>query len=87
MAEIDGILRYMTERGASDLHIKAGAPPAIRLHGRLVTISEMPPLTPEQTHMLAVGMMDDLVKRTSRIRLTGWAGSGSTCSTNVAASG
>ncbi len=63
MAEIDGILRYMTERGASDLHIKAGAPPAIRLHGRLVTISEMPPLTPEQTHMLAVGMMDDLVKR------------------------
>lgn len=59
MAEIDGLLKYMAERGSSDLHCKAGAPPAIRLNGKLIVLSEMPALTPEQTKMLALGMMDE----------------------------
>jgi twitching motility protein PilT len=59
MAEIDGLLKLMTDRGASDLHIKVGSPPALRLHSRLVMVSEIPRLTPEQTHILASGMMDD----------------------------
>lgn len=57
MAEIDGLLKIMTERGSSDLHIKAGSPPAVRLNGKLVILAEIPPLTPAQTHALAVGMM------------------------------
>ncbi len=59
MAEIDGLLRVMTERGSSDLHVKVGSPPAIRLNGRLVILSEYPALTADQAKILAVGMMDE----------------------------
>jgi twitching motility protein PilT len=59
MAEIDGLLRLMAERGSSDLHIKVGSPPAIRLNGRLIVLHELPSLTPEATEKLALGMMDD----------------------------
>jgi len=58
MAEIDGLLKIMTDRGSSDLHIKVGSPPAIRLNGRLLVLDELPKLTAEQTQILAVGMMD-----------------------------
>ncbi|MDZ4169977.1 MAG: PilT/PilU family type 4a pilus ATPase [Coriobacteriia bacterium] len=63
MAEIDALLKYMADLGSSDLHVKAGSPPAVRLNGKLVVISEMDPLSPEQTHMLATGMMDELQQR------------------------
>ena len=59
MAEIDGLLKLMTDKGASDLHIKVDSPPAIRLNGRLIVLGELPKLIPEQTHMLAVGMMGE----------------------------
>ena len=59
VAEIDGLLKVMTERGSSDLHIKVGSPPAIRLNGRLIVIGDIPPLNPEQTRVLALGMMDE----------------------------
>jgi twitching motility protein PilT len=59
MAEIDGLLQIMTERGSSDLHVKVGSPPAVRLNGKLVVLRELPSLTPEQTYALAVGMMSE----------------------------
>ncbi len=60
MAEIDGLLQIMTDKGSSDLHVKVGSPPAIRLNGRLVVLrDQFQPLTPEQTKALALGMMDD----------------------------
>ncbi|MBU4555817.1 MAG: PilT/PilU family type 4a pilus ATPase [Actinobacteria bacterium] len=60
MADIDGLLKMMTERGSSDLHIKVGSPPAIRLNGRLIVMrDEFQPLTADQTRLLATGMMDD----------------------------
>jgi twitching motility protein PilT len=60
MAEIDVLLKLMTERGSSDLHLKAGSAPAVRLNGRLVVLrDEYQPLGPEQTKALALGMMDD----------------------------
>ncbi|HSK47192.1 MAG TPA: PilT/PilU family type 4a pilus ATPase [Coriobacteriia bacterium] len=64
MAEIDGLLKLMTDRGSSDLHIKVGSPPAVRLNGRLVVLTEVQSVSPEQTKMLAVGMMDDRQKKT-----------------------
>lgn len=63
MAEIDGLLKIMAERGSSDLHIKTGSPPAVRLNGKLLVMREMPPLTAEQTRVLAVGMMDEQIKQ------------------------
>ena len=59
MAEIDGLLKLMTDKGASDLHIKAGSPPALRLHTRLMVMDGLPKLTAAQTEILAVGMMDE----------------------------
>ena len=59
MAEIDGLLQIMTQRGSSDLHVKVGSPPAIRLNGKLVVLRDLPSLTPDQTHALAIGMMND----------------------------
>jgi twitching motility protein PilT len=59
MADIDGLLRLMTEKGSSDLHIKAGSPPAIRLNGKLVVLRELPVLNAAQTLSLAEGMMDE----------------------------
>ncbi|TLM80573.1 MAG: PilT/PilU family type 4a pilus ATPase [Actinobacteria bacterium] len=62
MAEIDGLLKLMTEKGSSDLHIKAGSPPAIRLNGRLFVLTDLPSLSAEATYQLAVGMMDERQK-------------------------
>jgi twitching motility protein PilT len=59
MAEIDGLLKLMTDQGSSDLHIKAGSPPAVRLNGRLVVLRDVQPLAPEVTARLAAGMMDE----------------------------
>ncbi len=62
MAEIDGLLKIMSERGSSDLHVKAGSPPAIRLNGKLLVLHDLPVLSAEQTEVLALGMMDDRQK-------------------------
>jgi len=59
MAEIDGLLKQMSEQGSSDLHIKVGSPPAVRLNGRLVVMHEMQPLDSNATRVLALGMMDE----------------------------
>ncbi|MGH2591018.1 MAG: type IV pili twitching motility protein PilT, partial [Actinomycetota bacterium] len=40
------LLEVVLERGASDLHLTAGAPPTLRLHGDLVRLDEYPLLTP-----------------------------------------
>jgi twitching motility protein PilT len=59
MAEIDGLLKLMSEKGSSDLHLKVGSPPAVRLNGKLVVLTDLPSLTPEATDKLATGMMDE----------------------------
>jgi twitching motility protein PilT len=64
MAEIDGLLKLMSDRGSSDLHVKVGSPPAVRLNGRLVILNEIGPLSAEQTAVLALGMMTDHQKQT-----------------------
>lgn len=63
MAEIDGLLKLMSDNGSSDLHIKVGSPPAIRLNGKLVVLNQVESLSAEQTKMLALGMMDDRQKQ------------------------
>ena len=64
MAEIDALLKLMTDKGSSDLHVKAGSPPAVRLNGKLVVMREYQPLNADATKILAMGMMDDRQKNT-----------------------
>ncbi|RDI73562.1 twitching motility protein [Gaiella occulta] len=44
---VDALLERTVALGASDLHLTAGLPPAVRLHGRIEMLSEFADLTPE----------------------------------------
>src|SRR5690348_12677403 len=50
------VLQQLVQRNASDLHLKVGRPPTLRLHGELVPL-EMPPLRPEDLKGLAEQLM------------------------------
>jgi len=45
---IDDLLRVVVERDASDLHLKAGSPPVLRINGELVPYGDPLGLTPEE---------------------------------------
>jgi twitching motility protein PilT len=49
---IDELLAAMVEHDASDLHLTAGSPPVIRIHGRLERLTEYDKLSPEETRTL-----------------------------------
>jgi twitching motility protein PilT len=49
---IDELLQATVEEGASDLHIRVGVPPMLRIHGALTPL-DIPPLTEEDTEVLA----------------------------------
>ena len=50
---INDLLKIATERRASDLHLKVGSHPVIRVSGRLMPLSEMTRLTQEDTIAMA----------------------------------
>ena len=62
-ARLDDLLAEMVERGSSDLFVKAGVPPHIRVDGKIVSM-DYGELTPEDTQDIAYGMMseDQIVK-------------------------
>jgi twitching motility protein PilT len=49
--QMDDLLQVVVDEGASDLHIRVGVPPVIRLHGSLVPL-DLPALVPEDTENL-----------------------------------
>jgi twitching motility protein PilT len=49
MFEIEAALKTLVERGGSDLHVKVGVPPTIRLHGDLASLDGYPELSSEET--------------------------------------
>ena len=60
---MDDLLRIMIEREASDLHIKAGSPPGLRIDGELLPMEDLPPLTSDDTEQIISSIMDDNNKR------------------------
>ena len=58
MKTVDELLHQMVARGASDLHIKAGSPPVVRVDGDLHLLDE-PVLSPEDTKDSAASIMTD----------------------------
>ena len=56
--DVTDLLILTRERGASDLHLAAGAPPTLRIHGKLVRI-EAAPLTREDMHSLLYDILTD----------------------------
>jgi len=55
---IDDLLKIAVERGASDLHLKVGNHPVIRIHGGLTPLVEVKRLMPEDTIAMAFSMMN-----------------------------
>lgn len=58
MKNISELLQKMAEKDASDLHLKTGSPPVIRINGELHLLDE-PAVTPEQMKDHAASMMND----------------------------
>lgn len=56
--ELSDLFELAAARGASDLLISAGAPPVVRVNGRLVR-TEQDALTPEQTKALIFGALSE----------------------------
>jgi twitching motility protein PilT len=55
---IDNLLRELVSREASDLHIKAGQPPIMRIHGELKR-ADYPPLSAEETRELLLSILNE----------------------------
>ncbi len=55
------LLRRMVEKGASDLHLTAGAPPCYRIDGAIIP-ERMAPLAPHDAQSLVYAVLDDQQK-------------------------
>ena len=53
---MNDLLQATVDEGSSDLHIRVGVPPMLRIHGSLTPL-DSPPLTPEDTEALARSIM------------------------------
>lgn len=58
---LHALLKYMTEKGASDLHITTGSPPQLRIDGSLIPLKAKP-LTPAETRQLCYSVLTDSQK-------------------------
>ena len=58
MKNIDELLLQVKEAGASDLHLKVGSPPIIRVDGELSELDE-PTCSPEDTKDYAASLMSE----------------------------
>ncbi len=61
--EIGDMLRYAIDMDASDLHIVAGRPPILRIHGAVNPIRDADTLTKEDSKQLIYGILSDLQKQ------------------------
>ncbi len=52
------LLKAMVEKGASDMHITAGAPPLLRIDGEVIPL-KLPPLSPMDTKQLCYSIMTE----------------------------
>jgi twitching motility protein PilT len=60
--EIDELLKIAIESDASDLHLKAGNYPILRIHGKLNPLTSFPRLSPENTRELTDQVTNEFQK-------------------------
>jgi twitching motility protein PilT len=60
---INDLLKIATDRGASDLHLKVGSYPVIRVHGNLQPLTELKRLMQEDTIAMAFSIMSGRQKQ------------------------
>jgi twitching motility protein PilT len=60
---VEQALEYLVQKGGSDLHLTAGSPPLVRLHGALIPIPGTPEMTAEDTQEVLDSFLEDPEKR------------------------
>jgi twitching motility protein PilT len=53
------VLSKMVEARASDVHLTAGFPPAVRVRGRIVPLDDYPPISPQETREIVYSILND----------------------------
>ena len=61
MAQIDALLELVLKRHASDLHLRPGTQPIIRVHGRIEPLSDQV-VSPELIDLMLSEIMDDAAR-------------------------
>src|SRR5919108_2189628 len=61
--ELGEILAVAVRAKASDVHIKTGLPPVVRIDGKLRPIPNAPRLAPDQVRAMALAIMNERQKR------------------------
>ena len=59
---LDDLLRFMTKKGASDLHLKPGRPPLLRLQGKLMPIKS-PSLKPDDVEKMVLPLLGEVLRK------------------------
>jgi twitching motility protein PilT len=62
-AAMDELLRLQVERSASDLHLRAGAPPILREHGSITSLSDRPEIGAERLLAMLQSIMPERNRR------------------------
>lgn len=60
--DISQLLQFAYQQDASDLHVSAGEPPMIRVHGDMKKL-KVPALSPEQTHEMIYDILGDVQRK------------------------
>jgi twitching motility protein PilT len=79
MPDVDALLRTLAERQGSDLHLKVGSPPLMRVDGVLGRVDGQEPLRSEDTeamarHVMPEGRWEDFLRRNEADLAYGLAG-------------
>lgn len=61
---ITELFQIMKQKGSSDLHITVGKPPVLRVDGKLLSLTNMPTLSPQHTQALVYSILTDSQKKT-----------------------
>lgn len=62
--ELHDVLNIAVKEKASDVHIKVGLPPILRIYGTLVPVKNQERLTPDEVAKIAMKLMNDQQKET-----------------------
>jgi twitching motility protein PilT len=61
--DVSELLIFAVKEGASDLHLSAGEPPIVRIHGDMRKL-EVPPLSKEEVRRLVYDILNDQQRKT-----------------------
>lgn len=62
--ELPTLLAELAHQKGSDLFLSAGAPPVLKVDGRMVPVAECGPLSPQEVHQLCYSIMNDDQRKT-----------------------